>query len=176
VNTTALLSRLEKAGKTMEDALLVVILSAMILLAGAQIVLRNFFDIGFFWTEEMLRLLVLWIAVAGAVAASRKDRHISIAVLERFLPDSARNATRVLIDLFTAVVCVLVSWHSAVFVLSSLEFGDTMLGNVPAWIPQLIMPAGFALIAWRYALFAFRGMLGKRMPDDNISGQTRQRP
>jgi len=33
----------------MEDGILVVLLSVMILLAAAQILLRNVFDIGLFW-------------------------------------------------------------------------------------------------------------------------------
>ena len=81
------LSRFEKAGRAGEDAVLVTILTAMILLAASQIVMRNFFNFGFIWTDEMLRMLVLWIAVAGAVAASRTDKHINIAILDRFLPD-----------------------------------------------------------------------------------------
>jgi TRAP-type C4-dicarboxylate transport system permease small subunit len=166
VTVHSFLGRVEKVGKAMEDGLLVTVLSAMILLAVLQIFLRNLFDLGFIWSDELLRLLVLWLAVAGAVAASRKDRHISIAVLDRFLPESVQKIVRILLDVFTAVVCALIAWHSLAFVRTSMEFGDTMLGNVPAWIPQIIMPVGFALIAWRYTLFAFRGVLGKRLPEE----------
>jgi TRAP-type C4-dicarboxylate transport system permease small subunit len=157
-----LLNRLEKAGKAAEDFLLVLILASMLLLATMQIAMRNFFDTGFFWTDELLRLLVLWLAVAGAVAASRKDRHISIAVLDRFLPEAANRAVLVLLDLFTSTVCGLIAWHSLVFVRETREFGDVLLGNVPAWIPQAVLPAGFALIAWRYLVFAARGAVGRR--------------
>lgn len=155
-------NRLEKAGKAFEDALLVVILGGMVLLAAAQIVLRNFFDIGFIWSDELLRLLVLWLAVAGAVAASRKDRHISIAVLDRFLPASVNRFVRVMLDLFSAAVCAIIAWHSLKFVMGSYEYDDRLLGNVPAWVLQSVMPAGFALIAWRYSVFALRGVAGKQ--------------
>ena len=64
-----ILSSLARAGRWLEDALLVLILTGMILLAAAQIVLRNFFDVGFIWGDELLRMLVLWLAVAGAVAS-----------------------------------------------------------------------------------------------------------
>ncbi len=77
-----------------EDAVLVVILSGMILLAAGQIVLRNFFDIGFIWSDEALRMMVLWLAVAGAVAASRNDKHINIDVLDRFLPGRCKDRQR----------------------------------------------------------------------------------
>ena len=45
----AIFNKLEKAGAHAEDALLLVILIGMILLAGTQIVLRNFFDYSLFW-------------------------------------------------------------------------------------------------------------------------------
>jgi TRAP-type C4-dicarboxylate transport system permease small subunit len=153
------LSRLEKAGRAGEDAVLVIILTAMILLAASQIVMRNFFNFGFIWTDEMLRMLVLWIAVAGAVAASRNDKHINIAILDRFLPDRIKQAVKIAVHLFTAAVCGVVAWHSVQFVLTSREFGDVLMGSIPAWLPQLILPIGFGLICYRYALFMVKEIL-----------------
>ena len=155
-----ILGRLERAGKWGEDAVLVLILTTMILLAASQIVLRNFFGIGVIWGDEMLRMLVLWLAVAGAVAASRSDKHISIDVLNRFLPDRATLAVKVVVHLFTAVVCGVVAWHSLAFVQTSHEFGDVLLGDTPAWILQSVLPVGFGLITWRYAVFTLQEGLG----------------
>lgn len=153
---TAIFNKLEKAGQYLEDSLLLVILVGMILLAGAQIVLRNFFDFSFFWGDEMLRLLVLWLTVAGGLAASRMDKHISVEVLDRFLPDKLQTPVKIIIDLFTAGVCALFSWHSTRFVMGSYEYGDTLMGSVPAWMLQIILPVGFALIALRHLLLAFK--------------------
>lgn len=148
--TVSILRKLDKAGTLAEDALLVIILISMILLAATQIFLRNFFDTGFFWGDEMLRLLVLWLTIAGGLAASRMDRHISIAVLDRFLPTKTQAFTKVVIDIFTAAVCAMFAWHSARFVMSSYEFGDMLMRNVPAWTLQIILPVGFALMAYRH--------------------------
>ena len=149
-------SRLEKAGQVAEDAVLVIVLTTMILLAAAQIVMRNFFDFGFIWTDEMLRMLVLWIAVSGAVAASRTDKHINIAILDRFLPDKIKLLVKIAIHVFTAAVCGVVAWYSVQFVQMSHEFGDVLMGGIPAWLPQLIMPVGFGLICYRYSLFVIQ--------------------
>ena len=159
-----MLGGLERAGKWGEDAVLVLILTAMIFLAAIQIFLRNFLDMGFIWGDEMLRMLVLWLAVAGALAASRNDKHISIDVLNRFLPERLSLVVKVIVHLFTAVVCGVVAWHSLAFVQTSYEFEDVLLGNVPAWILQAVLPVGFGLIAWRYSLFTvkeFFGLFGK---------------
>jgi len=152
--SSAIFNRLENAGTLAEDAVLLFILISMILLAGAQIFLRNFFDASLFWGDEMLRLMVLWLTVAGGLAASRMDRHISIEVLDRFLPDRLLFATQIIIDLFTAFICALFSWHSARFVMGSYEFGDTLMKNTPAWILQIVLPVGFALMAYRHLLNA----------------------
>lgn len=142
-----------------EDAVLVLILTTMILLAAGQIFLRNFMDIGVIWGDEMLRMLVLWIAVAGAVAASRDDKHINIDVLNRFLPERIARVVKVLLHLFTALVCGVVAWHSLAFVQMSREFEDVLLGNVPAWILQAVLPVGFGLVTWRYSLFTVKEVL-----------------
>jgi TRAP-type C4-dicarboxylate transport system permease small subunit len=153
---TAILSKLERFGTLAEDTVLLLILISMILLAGAQIFLRNFFDYSLFWGDEMLRLMVLWLTVAGGLAASRMDKHISIEVLDRFLPASLHIPIKVIIDLFTAAVCALFSWHSARFVMGSYEFGDTLMGNTPAWMLQIILPIGFGLMAYRHLVFAVK--------------------
>jgi len=153
---TTFFNKLERAGTYAEDAVLLVILISMILLAGAQIFLRNFFDYSLFWGDEMLRLMVLWLTVAGGLAASRMDKHISIEVLDRFLPAKIQMPVKIIIDLFTAAVCALFCWHSARFVMSSYEFGDTLMKNAPAWMLQIILPVGFGLMAYRHLVFAIK--------------------
>ena len=156
-----LLARLERIGKAGEDALLAILLTAMIGLAASQIVLRNVFDTGFFWTDELLRMLVLWLAMAGAVAASRSDRHIAISVLDRMIPQRFQPALRALTHAFTAAVCGLLAWHSLAFVRMSHEFGDVLMGSFPAWIAQAILPVGFGLMAWRFGLLTLANVAGR---------------
>lgn len=144
--------RLEAFGRLVENALLVVILTGMILLAFGQILLRNVFDTGFVWSDELLRLMVLWLAMVGAVAASRENKQIKIDVLSRFLPARAQLVSQALTALFASGVCGIIAWHAFRFVAESREFGDVLFVSTPAWYFQAILPIGFALIAYRYAL------------------------
>ena len=149
----------KRSGRLLEDVILVSILTGMILLASSQIFLRNFFDVGFIWTDELLRLLVLWIALAGAVAASRSDKQINIAVLDRYLPAKMVTVSKVVVHMFTAVICGIVTVVGVQFVKTSREYGDVLLGQVPAWWLQLALPVGFALLTWRYAVFGVSGLV-----------------
>ena len=137
----------------METFLLVLVLGTMILLAAAQIALRNIWGTGFDWADETLRILVLWVTLLGAVAASREQRHVSIDALSRYLPAGITRWTVTLIDAFTAIVCAALAWFSYQFVADSLLAGDRVLGgDLPAWSVQLILPIGFSLISYRYAV------------------------
>ena len=74
-----------------EDLLLVGLLLSMISIAFTQIVLRNGFDGGIAWADSLLRIMVLWIALIGALVASRDQRHINIDLISRFLPPLVRE-------------------------------------------------------------------------------------
>jgi len=135
-----------------EDSLLVVILSSMIVLAVFQIISRNVFSEGVVWIDPLLRTLVLWVGLAGAVVATRTDHHIRIDIFAKYLPKKILPYVQRSVYLFTLLICLLVSWHAARFVLSEYEYGTTAFAAVPAWLTAIIVPVSFFLIAIRYAL------------------------
>lgn len=145
----------ERVGRWVEDILTAILLAGLILLASAQIVLRNVFSSGLTWGDGLTRLLVLWLAVVGAIAASRSHKMIAIDLMSRALPEHWRRAVAALTSLFTAVVTGFLTWFSWVFVQDSRAFGDVLFGDWPAWVFQLILPVGFAVICYRYSLRAF---------------------
>jgi TRAP-type C4-dicarboxylate transport system permease small subunit len=156
------LQRADSAGRWLENALLVLLFTAILGLSTTQILLRNFFARGLFWADELVRLLVLWLAVAGALAATRDRRHIAIELIVRSLPNTFERAARSIVALFAAGVSSVFAYQSYRFVIDSRDFGDTVLGNWPAWYFQLILPVGFALIAWRFLTTAIGAWLPSR--------------
>lgn len=148
------LERADRAGRLIENVLLVVGVVALIVLAAGQILLRNVFSVGIAWGDPLLRLLVLWLTLVGAVAAARDHKHIAIDAADRLLAPTLRRAVAAGRYLFTSAICAVLAWYSLAFVRESREFGDTLLGNWPAWWFQVVMPVAFALLAYRYLLRA----------------------
>ncbi len=149
---SGLLNRLERWGTAAENALLVILLGAMMLLAVGQIVLRLFFKSGFVWADELLKLMVLWIALIASVAASRNNRHLRIDVVSHFVPERFARLPRLVVDAFAASICGVLAWHSYRFIELSIEFEDTVLVDVPSWIAHSILPIAFALMSYRFFL------------------------
>jgi TRAP-type C4-dicarboxylate transport system permease small subunit len=157
--------------RRLEDGAIVALLAAIVVLAGAQIVVRNLGAGGLVWSDQVLRILVLWVAMFGAVAAARDNSHAIIDLVVHRLPDLPKRILETAVCGVTAAVCGFIAWHSAAFVREESQYGAVLFGDVPAWPFQLAIPLGFALIAWRYALYtvlAARGALPRRP----VEGQT----
>ena len=155
-----LLERLDKAGTALETIMLVSMLTAMMLVAVSQILLREVFGTGLGWADELVRLMVLWLALVGSIAACRENRHIRIDALSHVLPEVAVNVIRVLVDVFAAVVCGIIAVQAWRYLQIEIEYEDTVLVNTPAWIAHSVMPAAFALISYRFLVSAL-GQAGK---------------
>lgn len=133
-----------------EDGLLVLILLSMIFLAFGQIVLRNVFDTGFIWIDPLLRVMVLWIGLVGALVATRENKQISVDVLTRLLSPRQKAISQIITRLFAAGVSGLIAWHSFWFVIDEWGMGDKAFANIPAWLLEAVIPLGFGVIALRY--------------------------
>jgi len=151
-NLPPALVRLVKIVTWTENALLIAMLGLMVTLAAAQILFRNFFDISIFGADQMLRLLVLWVAFLGAVAASREGKHIHVDAIARWLPERVKAGVVALTDLFTVSVCLILAWQALRFIQSARVSNEMAFGSLPVWGAAVILPLGFTLIALRYGL------------------------
>ena len=142
----------------LEDGILVSLLLTMIGLAVFQILLRNIFESGITWGDPLIRVLVLWIGLVGAMVASRTDNHIRIDVISRYLPQGLKPYVNLVTPGFTALVCGTMAWYSFQFVRWEYADGLTAFAGVPAWLCESIMPIGFGIMALRYLIFCFTGI------------------
>ena len=151
----------ERLGRSVENLVIALVLGGVVALASAQILLRNVFSVGLPWSDGLLRLAVLWLAMLGAIAASRDDRHLAIDILPRYAPARVRRWTSALSNGCAALVTGALAIHAWRFVADSRSYGDVLLDQWPAWPFQAILPFGFALICYRYALRGVGRALGR---------------
>ena len=137
-----------------ETGLIAALVLAMVVLAGAQIVLRNVADSGLSWADPLLRAMVLWAAMLGALAAARDDKHIGLDLVAHFVHGRARRALRLVTLLFAAAVAAAMAWYGIGLV--QLDYGsDAAIAGIPNWAVEAIVPLGFGLLALRLGVRAF---------------------
>jgi TRAP-type C4-dicarboxylate transport system permease small subunit len=147
--------RLQTIIYRVEDSLLIGLLLLMIVMSVLQIILRNFFGGGIVWSEVLVRVLVLWVGLIGAMVASRHGNHINIDIMDRYLSKRAKIVAKCVIELFTAIVCLVVAYYSLLFVQMEFVDGSESFAKVPAWLCESIIPFAFMVISLRYFLLSF---------------------
>lgn len=138
-----------------EDSILVIALSALILICFGQIILRGVFSIGLFWGETASRYLVLWVALLGAIVATREYNHVNIDIVSKYAPDKIKNIIRVITDLFTAVVTFALTYYSIIFIKNDMASNMKAFGVIPTWVAGLILPVAFGVICIHYIFHLF---------------------
>lgn len=147
-------SRLLRGLHRAEDILLAMLVAALLLLSVTQIGMRMFFDTGLEWAEPVSRVGVLWLAMLGALGATRAHRHIAIDALPRILPPFWRRLTWIISQLATATICALLAWYSWGMIVMEREAPALFVPGIPSWWPMLVLPFGFGLMSLRFALAA----------------------
>ena len=142
-----------------EDSILIGVLLSMLLMAVLQIFLRNFFSSGIIWGDAMVRVLVLWVGLLGAMVATRNNNHINIDIISRFLPANIKNISQLIVEIFATFVCAVMTWLSCKFVLMEMEYEVNAFASVPAWVCEIIIPVAFAVICLRYCILSTSRLL-----------------
>lgn len=169
-----LITKLDRALAKIEEVLLALMLVGMVLLAALQVLLRNIWDTGIDWADITLQNVTVLVGLLGAAIATSEGRHLNIDLFSRVLRGRARTAVRVVIGLFSLVVCVLLArggWTN--FLANYAPWLDNvpegwsawrnfrvqfLEGSVPQWLTQLFLPVGFALIGVHFALRLVRDL------------------
>jgi TRAP-type C4-dicarboxylate transport system permease small subunit len=138
-----------------EDIILSLILISMILLACTQIFLRTAMSSGLLWADPLLRYLVLWSGLLGAVAATGQGKHIALDVLSRKMPKSIAPWVNMATLLFCCLASAGLAWAGVIFIQGELEFGSAGPLSLPLWFWNSIFPVAFALITIKYFVLIF---------------------
>jgi C4-dicarboxylate transporter DctQ subunit len=145
-----------------EQVLLTFFLGLMMVTAFAQVAIRNLFGIGLTWSEPLVRYLVLWVGFLGAALAVREGRHITIEVAALWSTARDSRTLRAASHLVSTGVCALLAYAAARFVHDEAQIDSRTFLDLPIWVPELVIPFTFAVMAFRFLLQAAR--LVRRAP------------
>jgi tripartite ATP-independent transporter DctM subunit len=135
---------------TLEDGIAALALAAMVVLPLAEILSRRVFGVGVPGSGPFVQHLTLWVGFLGAAIAAREGKLLALAT-GTFVPHRWRRATTVFASAVAACMATILAMGAVQLVLTERETGTIIAANVPAWVGQLALPVGFALIALRLA-------------------------
>ncbi len=87
-------------------------LTSMAVMVFGNVVLRYGFNSGIAFSEEISRLLFVWLTFLGTILASREHAHLGVDSVVRRLPHGARQACILVSGVLMIVMCGLLFWGS----------------------------------------------------------------
>jgi TRAP-type C4-dicarboxylate transport system permease small subunit len=118
------------------------------------------------WTDELSRFLMVWLAVFGWIAASRKRIHVRIRFFQDLLPARGHKATELAMQAAMTLFGILVTVYSVGLIGKNHDLEATSMPISMAWmyVPMLLAGSVTALqgaselvAAWRKPPPATRG-------------------
>lgn len=127
-----------------------VALGLMTVLTFIQVILRYFFHSSLVWSLEATTYTFGGLIAIGMAYGVRTRAHITVDLLTRTLSAGAQRAVAGLAFAVSLAYCALMVYGSALYVAGLFELGHRAQDiPLPRWLLASILPAGFALLAYR---------------------------
>jgi len=146
----------------LEEGLIVFLMAAMTLITFMQVVARYVFNYSFVWALEVTGVMFAWLIFAGMSYGVRVGAHIGVDAVVRNLGAKAQRVAGSIAAVLCIVYAVIVVVGGYQYVKKMYDVG-ILMQDVPIeqWIPRVILPLGFALLALRFAQVLYRIATGK---------------
>jgi TRAP-type C4-dicarboxylate transport system permease small subunit len=166
-----ILRSIDRVIAKIEGWLIIIFLALMVTLTFSQVMLRALFTHARFqwanfilghvdWSEPLARLLVLWITFLGASLLTRENKHIKIDLLPAVIPPKWLPYRELILSIGCVVICAFMLKASLGYIKLELDFGGYLFLKLPTWAGQLILPAGFLMILFRFLIRGMEQLLG----------------
>ena len=133
---------------------------AMALTIAMQVFFRYGLNESLFWSEELGRMLLVWLTFLGASVAYRRGAHIGVDFITARLPEPAARAVNVivlLVSLFLFAVMAVWGFKFAAFI----SMQQTASLGVSRQVPFIMVPVGGALMFVHGLTFLMREITGR---------------
>lgn len=136
--------KLSNAAEKLCGALCIVLMVAMVLTTGAQIIWRVFFT-ALSWSEELTRYLLIWSTFLGGSIVYKRGGHISVTILQERFPAGVQKFLKILVHLICIAFCLI----AVIYGFRYLPMQRTQLSaalRLPMWYMYLSIPVGCAIM------------------------------
>lgn len=152
-HVTRIRRRLRLARRS-EDGLFLLLLGGLTVLGLWPILARNTGLPPFNGGELINRHLLLWLTLAGALAAVRGHAHITVDVAGPYLPRRGRAGLYVVTGVIAGLACLLFAWLAARFSLGEWSSAQALVEKATL----VLLPAAFLALAPRFFFQAWRDL------------------
>ncbi|MFC3640775.1 TRAP transporter small permease [Aquibium oceanicum] len=124
------------------DGIVLVVFWALAFVVFLQFFTRYVLNNSFGWTEEIARFLLIGVTFIGAAMAVRKESHIAVELVYRYLPRRLRYALQLFVDVIAILFYAVTGWLCGRMALNTQQMMVSI--DVPKSVVYWIVAACFA--------------------------------
>lgn len=139
------------ADQYIEECLLIVTYTAMLVIATAQVFFRYVVNYSISWSQDLLTYMLIWSVFIGISLAVKKRKHIKVELAFVLLPEKSQFYLKVVSNMVFMLFCGIFSYFSIIkvykliFVLPQISEST----GISMWMIQVAVPVGFLLSIYR---------------------------
>ncbi len=127
----------------------------MVLIVWFGVVERYFLNMGFTWTEELSRYVMIWAALLAVSCGAFYREHIGLDIVKRHLPDKGARILVLCLDLVSLAFFLFLAWYGLGMAKAGLGQYATIFGMTMV-VPFASVPISAALTAFQIFASMFR--------------------
>jgi TRAP-type C4-dicarboxylate transport system permease small subunit len=165
--------KIDLSDQTWDDSVVLIMFWVLAFVVFLQFFTRYILNDSLAWTEEIARYLLIGVTFIGAVMATRKQSHIAVEFMYRWIPRTGRRIAQTVIDVLTTGFFIMLA------VLSAQIAGRTRQLMVSLEIPKStiywIVAASFVCMAlysawntWRHLRSGTSKLIDPELHADQI--------
>ncbi len=143
------------------------LIGIMVVVIWFEVVERYFLHLGFTWTEELSRYIMIWAALLAVSCGAFYREHIGLDIVKRFLPQSGARILTIILDLVSLAFFLFLAWYGIGMTRDGLGQYATIFG-ITMVVPFAAVPVSSALTAFQI----FAAMLRNSEPSAVGMAQT----
>ena len=145
-----------------EEWMITFLMAAMTLLTFAQVVSRYVFNYTFGGVLEATGVMFAWLIFIGMAYGVRVGAHIGVDAVIRMLGKKSARVVAAIATLLCLIYALIVTYGSVQYVYKMYDIGIEMQDiPIQSWIPRIILPLGFFLLALRFIQVLWRLATGQ---------------
>lgn len=139
---------------TVLKALLCIILIAMVVILIAHIFCRYVLNNSLTWSEELLKIMLVWFGMLSVTILAARREHVSIVVFKNKMPEKVSAFFGIFTQVITFLICLVIIAVGIRYVITA-GYRPTPALRLPYSYAYAAIPVSFFFIS----LYEFRNML-----------------
>lgn len=127
----------------------------MVVVIWFGVVERYFLHLGFTWTEELSRYVMIWAALLAVSCGAFYREHIGLDIVKRFLPPQGARILAITLDLVSIAFFLFLAWYGLGMARSGLGQYATIF-DMTMVVPFAAVPISSVLTAFQIFAAMFR--------------------